>query len=148
MAGAKATAIVQHHGKGADPQRQEGPHAHSINLDASNEHAYAADLGLDKILISRFDATKHTLDANDPHEARVSPGSGPRHFVFHPNGRFAYVINEMGCTVNGFEYDSATGGLKSIQTISETPCAWHGNWLAGKNIMQAAVSLKDMLLLH
>src|SRR5262245_24525847 len=86
-----ATAVIQHAGKSVNPGRQEGPHAHSINLDAANRFAFVADLGLDKILIYKFDAAKGSLAANDPPDASVSPGAGPRHFALHPDGKFAYV---------------------------------------------------------
>ena len=82
-----ASAFIQHEGKGADPSRQEGPHAHSINLDAANRFAFVADLGLDKVLVYRFDADKGTLDAQRSavRHGRAR-GSGPRHFAFHPGG--------------------------------------------------------------
>jgi 6-phosphogluconolactonase len=122
-----ATAFIQHEGKSANPQRQEGPHAHSINVDATNRFAFAADLGLDKILVYRFDAARGTLTPNDPAAATIDPGSGPRHFAFHPNGRFAYVINEMGSTVTALAYDAAKGTLKPLQTLSTLPEGFTGN---------------------
>lgn len=115
------TGFSQHTGKGTDPGRQEGPHAHSINLDAANRFAFVADLGLDQVLIYRFDAAKGTLEKNDPPSAPVEPKSGPRHFAFHPNGRYAYVINELANTVTAMTYDAEKGGLKPIQTISTLP---------------------------
>ena len=118
---AAATAFVQHEGSSADPRRQQGPHAHSINLDAANRFAFAADLGLDKILIYRFDPAAGTLAANDPAWATVAPGSGPRHFAFHPSGKFAYVINEMKSTLTAFRYDAARGALDELQTVSTLP---------------------------
>jgi 6-phosphogluconolactonase len=116
-----STAFVQHQGSSADPQRQEGPHAHSINVDAANRFAFAADLGLDKVLVYRFDPAKGTLVANDPPSVSVKPGAGPRHFAFHPGGHYAFVINEMGSTVTAFSYDPAHGVLKELQTISTLP---------------------------
>ena len=116
-----ATAFVQHQGSSADPQRQEGPHAHSINVDAANRFAFAADLGLDKVLVYRFDPAKGTLIANSPPSVSVKPGAGPRHFAFHPGGHYAFVINEMGSTVTAFSYDPAHGVLKELQTISTLP---------------------------
>lgn len=116
-----ATAFVQHQGSSADPRRQQGPHAHSINLDAANRFAFVADLGLDKIMIYRFDAAAGTLAANDPAWAAVAPGSGPRHFAFHPNGKFAYVINEMKSTLTAFRYAAGRGALDEFQTVSTLP---------------------------
>jgi 6-phosphogluconolactonase len=116
-----ATAFVQHEGSGADPRRQQGPHAHSINLDAANRFAFAADLGLDKIMIYRFDPAAGTLNANDPAWAAVAPGSGPRHFAFHPSAKFAYVINELKSTLTAFRYEAARGALDELQTLSTLP---------------------------
>ncbi|MFL5339501.1 MAG: lactonase family protein [Gemmataceae bacterium] len=111
----------QHEGKGTNPQRQEGPHAHSINVDANNRFAVAADLGLDKLFVYKLDAARHALMPNNPPSISTAPGSGPRHFAFHPNGKFAYVINEMALTVNAMRYDSDKGTLEIIQTISTVP---------------------------
>jgi 6-phosphogluconolactonase len=115
------TASIQHRGSSVNPRRQEAPHAHSINLDARNRFAFAADLGLDRVLVYRFDAEKGTLAPNDPPGAAVAPGAGPRHFAFHPEGRFAYAINEMHCTVTAFAYDAEKGTLKEVQTLSTLP---------------------------
>jgi len=118
---AEATSVIQHVGSSVNPQRQKGPHAHSINLDAANRFAFAADLGLDKVLVYRLDPDKATLTANDPPSASVKPGAGPRHFAFHPTGKFAYVINEMDCTLTGFSYDAQRGALEELQTVSTLP---------------------------
>jgi 6-phosphogluconolactonase len=112
---------IQHEGKSVNPQRQEGPHAHSINLDPANHFAFAADLGLDKVLIYRFDPTTAKLTPNDPAAADVAPGAGPRHFAFHPTGKFAYVINELANTVTAFAYDPDAGKLTEVQTIKTLP---------------------------
>ena len=117
----KASSAIQHKGSSVNPSRQEGPHAHSINLDPANRYAFAADLGLDKILIYRFDGERGRLEPNDPPSVSVDPGAGPRHFAFHPSGSYAYVINEIGNTVTAFAYDSAHGVLKPLQTISNLP---------------------------
>jgi 6-phosphogluconolactonase len=116
-----ASAFVQHEGSSANPQRQKEPHAHSINLDAANRFAIAADLGLDRLLVYRFDAGNGALTPNDPPFARVAPGSGPRHFAFHPDGKHAYVINEILCTVTAFDYDPERGTLTEIETVSTLP---------------------------
>lgn len=118
---AKASEVVQHRGKSVNPQRQEGPHAHSVNLDPANHFAFVADLGLDEVLVYQFDPNKGSLTANDPPAAKVKSGSGPRHFAFHPSGRFAYVINEMALTITAFKYDAAKGVLTELQTISTLP---------------------------
>lgn len=123
---AQPSCFVQHEGKGADPGRQSEPHAHSVNLDAAGKFAFVADLGLDKVLVYRFDAENGTITANDPPSASVAPASGPRHFAFHPDGRHAYVINEMKSTVTAFDYDPERGVLREIQTISTLPEGYTG----------------------
>lgn len=116
-----ASSFIQHQGSSVNSQRQSGPHGHSINLSPDNKFAFAADLGLDKILIYAFDAEKGQLT---PHaDTEITPGSGPRHFAFHPNGKYAYVINEMSLTVTAFKYDAKQGTLKTLQTISTIPDA-------------------------
>jgi 6-phosphogluconolactonase len=118
---AEASSYIQHEGKSVNPSRQEAPHAHSINLDAMNRFAFAADLGLDKVLVYRFDGSKGLLSPHEPPAASVAPGAGPRHFAFHPGGRHAYVINELANTVTAFSYDPDRGILKELQTISTLP---------------------------
>jgi 6-phosphogluconolactonase len=116
-----ASAFVQHTGSSVNPQRQKEPHAHSINLDSTGRYAYVADLGLDKILIYKFDPAKGLLTLNDPSSAGVTPGSGPRHFAFRPDGRFAFVINEMTCTITAFSHDAANGALREVHNVSALP---------------------------
>ncbi|MGB9606146.1 MAG: lactonase family protein, partial [Bryobacteraceae bacterium] len=122
----ESTAFVQHAGSSVNPKRQEGPHAHSVNLSPDNRFAIVADLGLDQVLVYRFDAAKGTLQPNDPPFARVAPGSGPRHFTFHPSGRFAYVINELASTITAFNWDAGRGALSEIQTLSTLPQDFSG----------------------
>lgn len=113
--------LEQHEGSSVLKNRQEGPHAHSVNLDAENNFAFAADLGLDKILIYRFDAAKGKLEPSDQPWVATKPGAGPRHFSFHPNGRFAYVINELDSTVGAYRYDKTKGRLEEIETQKTLP---------------------------
>ena len=122
----EAAAFVQHTGRGHDPERQEGPHAHEIELANDNRFAIAADLGLDELLVYQFDAARGTLSPNNPPFAKVQAGSGPRHFAFHPSGKYVYVINEMGSTVTAFSYDAAHGTLHEQQTISTLPKDFKG----------------------
>lgn len=121
-----ASSVIQHKGKGTNPSRQEGPHAHSINLDSANRFAFAADLGLDKVFIYAFDPAAGTIVPNASPFGKVAPGSGPRHFAFHPGGKLAYVINEMGNTVTAFAYDPGAGSLTEIQTVSTLPADYKG----------------------
>jgi 6-phosphogluconolactonase len=121
-----ATGAVQHHGSSVDPGRQEGPHVHSIVLDPAERFAFAADLGTDQIVAYRFDATAGSLAAADPPGPRVQAGAGPRHLAFHPNGRFAYLVNELDNTAVVFGYDPARGVLDLVQTISMLPAGHEG----------------------
>ncbi len=124
---AEPTSVVQHEGSSVNPGRQKGPHAHSINVSPDNRYAYVADLGIDKIMIYKFDADKGTLTPNDPPYVKLKPGAGPRHFVFHPDGKYAYVINELDCTITAFDYESASGALTPIQTITTLPSGFDGS---------------------
>ena len=127
----EATSFIQDKGKGADPTRQEGPHAHSVNVDAGNRFAFAADLGLDKVFIFRLDPAAGKLTPNDPAWVALPLGSGPRHFAFHPNGRFAYVINELKSTITAMRYDAQRGPLPPLATVSTLPEGFTGrNWPA------------------
>jgi 6-phosphogluconolactonase len=112
---------VQHEGSGPNPRRQEGPHAHSINLDAAERFAVAADLGIDKYLVYRYDPESHRLTPNDPPATSVHPGAGPRHFDFHPDNRLAFGINELDSTVSVFRFDPEAGTLMETQTVSTLP---------------------------
>ena len=116
---AEASAFIQH--KSADPDKKVMPHGHSINVDANNRFAIAADLGLNQLIVYKFDAAKGTLTPNDPPYLATAPGAGPRHFAFHPNGHFAYVINESNMTLTALTYDAEKGTLKTLQTISTLP---------------------------
>ncbi len=112
----KAASIVQHEGKKKRRRRT------SINLDASNRFAFVADAGLDKVFVYRF--ADGTLKANDPPHTELAAGAAPRHFAFHPGGKFAYVINESGLSITAFHYDATKGLLEQTQTISTVPEGW------------------------
>ena len=114
----EASAVVQHSGHGPNAERQEGPHAHETQLTPDNRFAIAADLGLDELLVYRFDSARGMLTTNDPPFGKVDPGAGPRHFVYHPSGKFVFALNEMGGSVTSFAYDANTGGLRNLQTVS------------------------------
>ena len=120
------TWFVQHHGSSVNPERQKGPHAHAIALSPDNRFAVVADLGLDQLLVYGFDAAKGTLGAK-PQIVTASPGAGPRHLVFSSDSRFLYAINELQSTVATYSYDSATGALHELQTISTLPKGFSGS---------------------
>ncbi len=112
------SAFVQHSGSSVNKERQEGPHAHWIGTTPDNRFAVAADLGLDEILIYRFNAAKGKLALNTPPFAKLNPGAGPRHLAFHPNGKFVYVLTEMEGSVTAFAYKASNGSLSPLQTVS------------------------------
>ena len=123
----EATQVIQHQGSGLDPVRQKGPHAHSVALDASNRFAYIPDLGLDKLMIYSFDAERGKLEPHDQPWLETKSGAGPRHFVFHPNKRYAYLINELNSTIQSLGYDGETGSVEEIQTVPTLPEGFRGN---------------------
>jgi 6-phosphogluconolactonase len=123
---APPSCSIQHFGSSVNPKRQAGPHAHSINVAPDNRFAFVADLGMDQLFVYKFDAAKGKLAPNDPPSAVLKPGAGPRHFAFHPNKRFAYVINELDSTVTAFRYDMAQGTLETLQSLSTLPADWSG----------------------
>ena len=122
----EASDFDQHHGSSVDPERQKEPHAHDVVLTPDNRFALVADLGLDELLVYRYDLEKGKLSANDPPYGRVKPGSGPRHIALHPNGRWAYVISEMGNTVTAFDWDGDKGSFHELQTVSTLPKDFKG----------------------
>jgi 6-phosphogluconolactonase len=117
----EGAGFIQHKGSSVDRRRQQGPHAHSANISFDNRFVVVADLGLDQVLVYKFDPTTAGLAPNDPPYVSVKPGSGPRHFTFHPKGKFAYVINEMASTVTAFRWDAKAGSFTEIETVSTLP---------------------------
>ncbi len=123
---AAPTGFMQHSGSSVNKQRQEGPHAHSINPSPDDRFVIVADLGLDKLMIYQLDHTTGILTPNTPAFATVKLGGGPRHFSFHPNGKFGYVINELNGTITAFSWQAQSGTLNEIQTVSTLPDAFKG----------------------
>ena len=114
--------FVQHEGSSINPQRQEAPHAHSIVLDGSDRFALAADLGLDKVMIYRYELETGMLSRNpDQAWSRAKSGAGPRHIAFHPSQEIVYVINELASTIVTYRYDAVKGAMSEVQTISTLP---------------------------
>jgi 6-phosphogluconolactonase len=113
--------FIQHTGNGPDKSRQKEPHAHSINVTPDNKYAIAADLGLDKLLIYKLDTATGKLTPSDPAFAATPPAGGPRHLAWHPNGKFAFVCNEMGMIVTTFAYDGEKGTLTDLGSAPTLP---------------------------
>lgn len=119
--------LIQHSGTGPNKKRQESAHVHSVNLDHKNKFAYICDLGIDKVMIYEFDDKKGKLIPNSAQaffEGKL--GSGPRHFAFHPNNKFAFLINELDSTIVSLSYNHKDGTLKEIQTVSALPANYTG----------------------
>jgi 6-phosphogluconolactonase len=121
-----ASGFVQHSGSGPNKERQEGPHAHWIGTSPDNRFALAVDLGLDQVLVYGFDSSKGIFTPMLSGFAKVKPGAGPRHLAFHPNGKFAYVLNEMDSSVTVFSYQAKNGAFSSLETISAVPKDYAG----------------------
>ncbi len=119
---AQPTVFDQHEGSSVDPQRQEGPHAHSAIFSPDNRFVLSADLGVDRIYIYLFDAARGVLSPAG--SADVQPGSGPRHLAFHPDGKFVYAINELTSTVTAFAWDPMT--LRKTATVAALPEGYQG----------------------
>jgi 6-phosphogluconolactonase len=120
------STVDQHKGKSVHPSRQKGPYAHSINPSADGRFAFAADLGTDQLHTYRIDSNTHSLTPAEPASVALEPGSGPRHLVLSPDNRFAYVISELANTVTTFAVDTATGALKTLQTVPTLPADFTG----------------------
>ena len=120
------TAFGQHRGHSVNPERQRYPHAHEAVVSPDNRFLYTPDLGLDRIFIYSIDYAKRSFTPNHPPYAAVTPGLGPRHIVFSPNRKFAYVVCEMGASVVALSYHPANGSLTPVQTISILPSDFTG----------------------
>jgi len=120
-----ASDVKQHEGSGVKEQ-QKGPHAHCVILDRSERYALVADLGIDKVMLYRYDKTKGKLAPGKQASALLNAGAGPRHLTFHPNGKYAYVINELDSTLTVFQYQENTGTLSLVETVSTLPSNFSG----------------------
>jgi len=112
-------------------------HAHMIQADPAGRFVLHADLGLDRIFVWTFDGRKGALSPSEPHAVALPPGDGPRHFHFHPNGRWLYSIQEEGSTVVRFDYDAATGRLAPRQTLSTLPPGFAGSSFGSEVVASA-----------
>ena len=118
------TQILQHEGKSVNEARQEKPHVHSVNISPDNQHLFVPDLGIDKVVAYDFNAKTGKVQPSNPASIKVVAGSGPRHFTFHPNQKFGYVIQELNATITAFAYKNGT--LKQIQVVSTLPAGFTG----------------------
>ena len=117
---------IKHKGSSVH-SRQKAPHAHAVHVGPNNKFAFAPDLGIDKVLVFSFDEKTGAIAETKFDGAKLEPGSGPRHFDFHPDGKFAYVINEIKQTVTAFRYNAKRGRLRTLQTLSTVPHPVDGN---------------------
>jgi 6-phosphogluconolactonase (cycloisomerase 2 family) len=108
-----------------------------IAADPAGRHVLHVDLGLDRIIVWQFDNQKGVLTPNTPPGVLLPPGDGPRHFHFHPNGRWLYSIQEEGSTIVLFDYDGETGRLTSWQTISTLPPGFAGSNFCSEILVSA-----------
>jgi 6-phosphogluconolactonase len=131
------TAFAQDAGSSVNRERQAGPHAHSMQVTNDNRLAIAADLGIDKLMLFRFDAGMGSLTPGSPPFVAADPGAGPRHVAFAPSGKFVYVVNELASTVTVFAYEPGAGTLSRIQTIPALPREFAGRNTAAAILVDA-----------
>jgi 6-phosphogluconolactonase len=129
------SAFIQDHGSSVNPDRQQGPHSHCALTDPADHFAFDCDLGLDQVLVYKIDPASGTLTPNDPPFFSGKPGSGPRHLVFHPNGRFAYLINELDSTIVSLAYDPSLGTLSALQSSPLLPADFTGKNTAAEVVV-------------
>ncbi|WP_158277309.1 lactonase family protein [Opitutus sp. ER46] len=123
-----APQIIRHAGTGPNPQRQEKPHVHSVTISPDNRFVMVCDLGLDKVFTYALDAANARLTPAQPPFVATQPCGGPRHFKFGPDGRHAYVLSEMGSSVEVFDYDPAKGALSPRQIATTLPGGYMAKW--------------------
>jgi 6-phosphogluconolactonase len=130
-----AVSDFQYHGHGPVTDRQEGPHAHRVTVSPDNDFLLVNDLGLDCIHIYRLDAATAELTPNDPPQWKSAPGSGPRALRFHPNGRWAYCVDELDSSVQVLQWHPQSGTLQVVQKVSLIPRDYHGPTSTGCDIV-------------
>lgn len=112
--------LIQHDGKGINTSRQEKAHVHATVFSPKHDYLFVPDLGMDKLMIYPFNTSSPTpIDTSNKSFVAATPGAGPRHFEFHPNGKWAYLMEEMGGAVVAYEYKK--GALKKLQEITSHP---------------------------
>jgi 6-phosphogluconolactonase len=129
-----ASDIRQHEGSGPGPS-QQGPHAHFVTFDPTQQRVLVTDKGIDKVMLYRLDTTAGKLVPHDPPFAPLHSGAAPRHLAFHPNGRFAYVNGEADMTVTAFAYDGARGTLEELHYLPTLPAGATGERFSTAQIL-------------
>lgn len=119
--GEAVSVVQQGPASGVNARRQEGPHAHSFYTDPTNRYALSCDLGCDRVFVYKLDVATAKLTGHEEGNGIVPPGGGPRHFAFHPNGKFGYACNELTMAVTAFAYDAEKGALTALETVSTLP---------------------------
>ncbi len=117
---------IQHTGHGTNVSRQEQAHVHSVNISPNNQDVFVADLGIDKIMNYKLDSKTGLLSPSKTPFNKIDDGAGPRHFEFHPKGKFAYLLQELTGMVTAFDYSD--GQLRPKQTISALPKDFKGDF--------------------
>lgn len=148
----EVSCLVQHTGSSINTSRQKEAHAHSIFLDPTSTYAVVSDLGNDKVYSYKLDAEGGIL--TEVGTATMKPGAGPRHYAFHPNGKFGYVINELDNTVTQTNFDSATGKIAVVKSYSTLPKGYsktsycsevlvhpNGRFLYGSNRLHDSIAI-------
>lgn len=120
--------IVQHTGHGPNPQRQDKPHVHCVQISPDNRFALVCDLGLDKIFTYSLDAANAKLTPANPPFVEGQACSGPRHVKFSPDGKHVYNITEMGSTLVAYDYNAANGALTQTQIVTTLPPDYQAKW--------------------
>ncbi len=119
-------------------RRQNRPQAHGVGFDPSGRYLLATDFGADRIFVYRFDrATRALSAANPPYEA-LPAGSGPRHLLFHPQGKFLYLATELTAEFRAYRWDARKGRLHLLQTLSAYPADYSGDQKSAGDIAMSA----------
>ncbi|MGF7050225.1 6-phosphogluconolactonase [Paenibacillus sp. DS2015] len=117
------SSIIVHTGSGTHTDRQEAAHPHSVFSDTSGQYVMVCDLGIDQIIFYRLEDGILVTH----HEVNLPPGSGPRHFDFHPEKKWGYGVNELSNTITVFAYNETSVELKILQSISTLPLEYQGD---------------------
>lgn len=149
------TDVVEHEGFSRNPNRQREAHPHSITPGPDNRFVYVPDLGTDEVVVYELDDRTGQLKQTTAVDAR--PGEGPRHMDFHPNDRYAYVLNELGSTLVAYDWDPEDGSLTEIGVASMLPDTFDGenqsadvhvhpsgNWVYASNRGHDSIAVFDI----